>query len=225
MLVIQLIDNQLIEDVADLFTLTVEQLEGLERMGRKSAENVVHGIAQAKQAATLTRLLVGLGMPKIGEVWAHEVANRFGDLATLMATPPPEIETALAEIHGFGEERAGAVASFFADERHRVVLHKLMERGVSPSEPRVERSGPLAGLRLCVTGTLSRPRGEIQAEIERAGGVFDKSVKKGTHYLVAGADVGATKLKDAQKKGVRIIDEAALAQLLRGEALTSTGDA
>jgi DNA ligase (NAD+) len=216
-LVVQLIERGLIEDVADLFTLTVEQLEDLERMGRKSAENVVAGIAQAKKAATLTRLLVGLGMPKIGEVWAHEVAVRYGDLATLMATVPEQIESALQEIHGFGQERATAVASFFADERHRAVLHKLMKRGVSPAEPKVERTGPLAGLRICLTGTLSRPRNEIQADIERLGGVFDKTVKKGTTYLVAGADVGATKLKDAQKKGVRIIDEPAFEQLLHGQ--------
>jgi DNA ligase (NAD+) len=74
---------------------------------------------------------------------------------------------------------------------------------------------------VCVTGTLSRPRGDVQADIERAGGVFDKSVKKGTTYLVAGADVGETKLKDAQKKGVRVIDEAALEKLLRGIGLES----
>jgi DNA ligase (NAD+) len=74
-------------------------------------------------------------------------------------------------------------------------------------------------VRICVTGTLSRPRGEIQALIEAAGGEFDKTVKKGTTYLVAGADVGATKLKDAQKKGTRVIDEAQLDKLLSGEPL------
>jgi DNA ligase (NAD+) len=218
-LVTQLVDTGLVADVADLFDLTAEKLVELERIGQKSAENVVAAIGQARQKATLTRLLVGLGMPKIGEVWAHDVAVRFGDLATLMATPPPEMLTALVELHGFGEERARAVSDFFADERHRAVLHKLMARGVSPSEPKVVREGPLGGVRICVTGTLARPRSEIQADIEAAGGVFEKSVKKGTTYLVAGADVGATKLKDAQKKGVQVIDETALAQLLRGEPL------
>ncbi|HZS42198.1 MAG TPA: NAD-dependent DNA ligase LigA [Polyangia bacterium] len=214
-LVYQLVEQGIVGDVADLFDLTVEKLVELERMGQKSAENVVAAIQAAKQKATLTRLLVGLGMPKIGEVWARNVAERFGDLSTLMQTAPAEIEAALAELHGFGGERARAVAGFFADERHRKVLEKLMARGVSPSEPKkVERSGPLAGIRICVTGTLSRPRTEIQAAIEAAGGTFEKSVKKGTHYLVAGADVGATKLKDAQKKGTRVIDEAALEKLL-----------
>ncbi len=94
-----------------------------------------------------------------------------------------------------------------------------MARGVSPSEPKIVRQGPLAGIHVCVTGTLSRPRGDIQAAIETAGGIFDKAVKKGTQYLVAGADVGATKLKDAEKKGTRVIDEAAFEKLLAGEAL------
>jgi DNA ligase (NAD+) len=218
-LVSQLVDTGLVADVADLFDLTVEKLVDLERMGEKSAENVVNAIQQAREKATLTRLLVGLGMPKIGEVWAHEVATRFGDLPSLMATPPEQILAALVELHGFGEERARAVSDFFADGRHRAVLEKLMARGVSPSEPKLERSGPLAGVRICVTGTLARPRSDIQAAVESAGGVFEKSVKKGTTYLVAGADVGATKLKDAQKKGVRVIDEATLEKVLRGEPL------
>jgi DNA ligase (NAD+) len=218
-LVGQLVEKGLVADVADLFDLTAEKLIGLERMGEKSAENVVAGVKLAREKATLTRLLVGLGMPKIGEVWAHEVAMRFGDLKTLMETPSEGIFAALMELHGFGEERARAVSDFFADARHRAVLEKLMTRGVSPSEPKTLREGPLAGVRVCVTGTLSKPRSDIQSALEAAGGIFDKSVKKGTTYLVAGADVGATKLKDAQKKGVKVIDEAALEKLLRGEPL------
>ncbi len=220
-LVYQLTEKGLVKDVADLYDLTVEQLLELERMGQKSAAGVVKGIAESKGKATLTRLLVGLGMPKIGEVWAHEVAVRFADLATLMAASPAEIDQALQQLHGFGAERASAVSGFFAEERNREVLTKLMARGVSPSEPKIEPSGVLAGTRICVTGTLSRPRSEVQAAIESAGGVFDKSVKKGTHYLVAGADVGAAKLKDAEKKGTLVIDEAVLEKLLRGESIES----
>lgn len=218
-LVTQLVERGLVQDVADLFDLTVDKLLDLERVGQKSAENVIAAIQQGREKATLSRLLIGLGMPGIGEVWARAVAERFGDLKTLMDTPPAEVHAALLGIHGFGDERARAVSEFLADERHRAVLHKLMARGVSPSEPKIERSGVLAGVRVCVTGTLGRPRSEIQAAVEAAGGVFDKTVKKGTNFLVAGADVGATKLKDAAKKGTRVIDEAALERLLRGEAL------
>ncbi|HUS66036.1 MAG TPA: helix-hairpin-helix domain-containing protein, partial [Kofleriaceae bacterium] len=218
-LVSQLVDTGLIADVADLYDITAPQLVELERMGQKSAENVVAAIAGSKEKATLSRLLIGLGMPGIGEVWARAVAERYGDLASLMAATPEALHAALLALHGFGEERARAVETFLADPRNRKVLDKLMARGVSPSEPKIERSGPLAGYRLCLTGTLSRPRPEVQAAIEAAGGIYDKTVKKGTHYLVAGADVGATKLKDAQKKGTRVIDEAALERLLRGETL------
>jgi DNA ligase (NAD+) len=219
-LVYQLVEKKLVEDVADLYDLTVAELVELERMGQKSAENVVRAIAQSREKATLTRLLIGLGIPGIGEVWAQKVAQHYRSLESLMKASPDEVQAALHGVHGFGDERAGDVARFLAEPRNRRVLEKLIERGVSPVEPIVERSGPLAGMRLCVTGTLSRPRGEIQAAIEAAGGEFDKSVKKGTTYLVAGADVGANKLKDAEKKGTRVIDEAALEKLLRGESLS-----
>jgi DNA ligase (NAD+) len=219
-LVYQLVDTGLVADVADLYDLTVTQLVDLERIGQKSAENVVGAIAQSRTTATLSRLLIGLGIPGIGEVWARAVAERYDNLAALLAASPAEVHAALFAIHGFGEERARVVAEFLEEPRNRAVLEKLMARGVSPSEPKVERSGPLAGLHLCVTGTLSRPRPEIQAAIEAAGGVFDKSVKKGTDFLVAGSDVGAAKLRDAEKKGTRVIDEAALERLLRGEGVS-----
>ena len=218
-LVGQLVDTGLVKDVADLYDLTVEKLVDLERMGQKSAENVVKAIDQSRRAATLSRLLTGLGMPGIGEVWALQIARKYLTLAALMdaSENPDALQEALYGIHGFGDERARAVADFFREPRHLEVLRKLMQRGVSPSEPQPVRKGPLAGQHVCVTGTLSKPRSDVQAAIENAGGVFDKSVKKGTHYLVAGADVGATKLKDAQKKGVKVIDEAQLERLLAGE--------
>jgi DNA ligase (NAD+) len=218
-LVVSLVDAGLIADVADLYDLTVEQLAQLERMGKKSAQNVVDGIARSKTSATLTRLLIGLGMPGIGEVWAHAIAEHFRSLTALLAATPSEIYSALLSLHGFGEERARAVERFFAEPRNRAVLDKLVARGVSPVEKIVERSGVLAGVHICVTGILSKPRVEIQADIENAGGIFDKSVKKGTAYLVAGSDVGATKLRDAEKKGTRVIDEEGLLVLLRGETL------
>ncbi len=211
-LVEQLVEAGLVSDVAELFDLTAAQLESLDRVGKKSAEAVVASIDKAKQNATLTRLLVGLGIPKIGEVWANAIAERYESLEALLAASPAEVKAALLALHGWGEERANAVAAFL--EAGRPLLDKLVARGVSPTEPKPVSTGPLAGLSFCVTGTLSRARGDIQADIEGAGGRFDKSVKKGTTYLVAGADVGAAKLKDAEKKGTKLIDEVALAELL-----------
>ncbi len=214
-LVVQLVESGLVADVADLFDLTVDKLIDLERMGQKSAENIVAAIAQAKAQATLSRLLTGLGIPLIGEVWASAIAGEFESLEMLMQSTPEDIFARLFTVHGFGDERARAVREFFEEPRNRAVLEKLIARGVSPREPkRAAPTGPLVGMSFCVTGTLSRPRSEIQAEIEAAGGRFDKSVKKGTTYLVTGADVGEAKLKDAAKKGTQVLDEAALAALL-----------
>jgi DNA ligase (NAD+) len=224
-LVVQLLKDGLIRDVADLFTLEKTQLENLERMGEKSAENVISSIQRAKANATLTRLITALGIPKIGEVWAHAVAERYETLPALLAadpTPGGEIDQALQALHGFGAERAAAVIGFLREPRSRQLLERLVERGVSPIEPKAAGTGPLAGISICVTGTLSKPRGEIQAAIEAAGGRFDKSVKKGTTYLVTGADVGAAKIKDAEKKGTRVIDELALEGLLAGAPVVSS---
>ena len=215
-LVEQIVAAGFVRDVADLFDLTAEQLESLDRVGKKSAEAVLASIEKAKQQATLTRLLVGLGIPKIGEVWARSLAERYESLDALLAATPADVKAALLALHGWGEERANVVAAFL--ETGRPLLDRLVARGVSPTEPKLVRTGPLAGLSFCVTGTLSRPRGDIQADIENAGGRFDKSVKKGTTYLVIGADVGATKLKDAEKKGAKVIDEAALSELLAGSS-------
>jgi DNA ligase (NAD+) len=101
-------------------------------------------------------------MAGIGEVWARAVAERYRQLDAPLAGQPDQIHSTLLNIHGFGEERARAVARFVAEPRNREVLEKLVARGVSPSEPVLERTGPLAGLHICVTGTLSRPRSEIQ---------------------------------------------------------------
>jgi DNA ligase (NAD+) len=106
-----------------------------------------------------------------------------------------------------------------SDPHAREVMERLIARGVDPVEPvAAPATGPLAGKLLVVTGTLSAPRGEIQARIEAAGGKIGGSVTRKTHYLVAGADTGQTKLDAAAKHGVPVIDEAALARLLAGEA-------
>jgi DNA ligase (NAD+) len=224
----ELVKKGLVGDVADIFTLTVERLcpppkaenvVRVERMARKSAENLVSAIARAREHATLSRLLIGLGIPHVGGVAARAVAARFGSLQALVETPLPALREVVTGIDGVGPVIADALAAYFGDPENARLVARLRERGVSPTEPppRARGDGPLAGKRICVTGKLSRSRSDIHRDIEAAGGHFVTSVGKNTDVLVAGADVGKTKLDAARKLGVRIIDEAGLERLLQGE--------
>jgi DNA ligase (NAD+) len=187
-------------------------------MARKSAENLVASIDKARRDATLSRLLVGLGISHVGVVAARAVARRFGSLDALADTEAAARREAVASIDGVGPVIADAIDQWFATPAHARLIAKLRERGVSPREPEERRSGdgPLAGKKFCVTGKLARPRSEIQKLIEDAGGAFVSSVGKSTDYLVAGADVGKTKLDAAKKAGTQVIDEAALDLMLKG---------
>lgn len=219
-LVLQLVDAGLVKDVSDLFVLTVEQLLALERIGEQSAKNLVAAIATARDQATFARLLAALGIPHVGGVVARPIAARYRKLSALLAAAeqPEALAAQLNEIDGIGDVIAQAVAHFMSDEHARVVMQKLIDRGVDPEEPvTAPATGPLAGKLLVVTGTLSASRGEVQARIEAAGGKIGGSVTKKTHYLVAGADTGKTKLDAAAKHGVPVIDEDGLARLLGGE--------
>lgn len=219
-LVEQLVRAGLVRDLADLYRLTLAVLLGLERVGDKSAENLVQAIARSKEQS-LTRLLTGLGIPLIGSVNAAQVADRFGSLRALLDETPERLREALLEVPGFGAERASAVAEFFADEHNRGVLGRLRDAGVDPVEHRrgaEEPAGPLQGKRLVLTGTLSAPRETMKERIEAAGGKVLGAVSKGTDYLVAGANTGAAKRQAAEKHGTRVIDEAELERLLAGEA-------
>lgn len=223
-LVTQLIAAKLIGDVADIFDLTTEPLEKLERFGKLSAQNLVAAIAKAKKDATFSRLLSALGIAHVGGVVAKLIAARYLTLSALRAAAAAktseELVKELCEIEGIGEIIAVAVDRFLRDEHAKLVLDKLAARGVDPQEPVAERAteGPLVGKSLVVTGTLSQPRADVQKRIEAAGGKIVGSVSKKTHYLVAGADTGKTKLEAAEKHGVPVLDEAALEKLLSGES-------
>lgn len=218
----QLLAAGLVRDVADLFTLRAEDLARLERFAETSANKLVAAIAGARERATFSRLLAALGIPHVGGVVARPIAARYGRLSALVARADQLDHDAmvaeLVELDGVGEVIARAVDRFCRDEHAREVVAKLRERGVDPEEPVAEaQDGPLAGKVVVITGTLSRPRGEIQAAIEAAGGKVTGSVSKKTQYLLVGADVGKTKLDAAAKHGVRVIDEEGLARLLAGE--------
>jgi DNA ligase (NAD+) len=221
----ELVRKGIVTDAADLFELTVEKLLGrVERMAQKSAENLTAAIRRAKETATLSRLLIGLGIPHVGVVAARAVAARFGSFDALLAAAATEgaqeLTTKVGAIDGVGPVIAEAMRAYVADPAQARLLARLRERGVSPTEPvaRVATTGVLAGKKVCVTGKLSRPRSEIPAEIEAAGGQFVTSVGKSTDILVAGADVGKAKLDAARKLGTQIFDEAELARILAAPA-------
>jgi DNA ligase (NAD+) len=215
-LVEQLIARGLVRDVADVYRLEEAQLTALDRFGKKSAENLRAAIEKSK-SATLTRLLTALGIPLIGGVAAAAVADRFGSLRELVEKSPEEIRAALMDVPGFGEERARAVEAWFADERNRALVDRLRAAGVDPVEHRRAATGPLAGKRFAITGTLTQPRESIKEAIEAAGGKVVASVGKNTDYLVAGENTGEAKRKGAERFGTKIIDEPALEALLRGD--------
>ncbi len=220
-LVEQLVDKEIVRDVADLYSLTVEQVAGLERMGVKSAKNVVDSIA-ASRARTLDRVLCGLGIPQIGQVAARQLAEVSGTLETVLAWSPEELTAKVDEIRGFGPKMVESVAAFFRDHDQRALMKKLVAHGVGthamPGEAAVTE-GPLLRKSFCVTGVLSRKREDIHAELRAAGARVDDGVKKDTTYLVAGEKTGKTKLDQARKYGTRVLTEAQMESLLRGEAL------
>ena len=218
-LVEQLVDRELLRDVGDIFGLKEhrETLLGLERMGEKSVDNVLEAIDRARTGRSLSQLLTGLGIPLVGTVAAQLIAERYGTLQALLATPAETIAEQLDQLHGIGPKIAESVAAYFGDEVNREVARKLIAHGVVAEQQVVEAAeGPLSGSAFCVTGTLSEPRDAIHEKIRAAGGEVHRSVKKGTTYLVAGAKVGASKLKSADRHGTEVIDEEKLAALIAG---------
>ncbi|MFT3923050.1 MAG: NAD-dependent DNA ligase LigA [Myxococcales bacterium] len=216
-LIEQLVDTRLIADLADIFALPSrrDELLKLDRMAKKSADNLLASIERARTGRGFDRLLSGLGIPLVGSVVARVLAEKYGDLSHLLERAPEALQQDLSDISGVGPKIAESVANFLVSPEQRNTLQKLVDLGVSTQTLRRERvSGPLSGLSFCVTGTLSRPREEIHAQIEALGGETHTSVKKGTTYLVVGDKVGQTKLDAAKKKGAQIIDQAGLEALL-----------
>ncbi|MGH7284222.1 MAG: NAD-dependent DNA ligase LigA [Polyangiaceae bacterium] len=214
-LVDQVVSKKIVRDVADLYALTSEQIAELDRMGKKSADNVVHSIA-ASRARSLSRLLCGLGIPQVGQVAAKQLAEEAGDLKTVLAWNEEELREKVGSIAGFGPKMVDSVVLFMSDTEERRVMEKLLELGVSTPEPRplVATEGPLVGLSFCVTGVLSKKREDVHAELRAAGATIFDSVKKGTSYLVAGEKTGKSKLDQAKKFGTKVITEAEMRELL-----------
>jgi DNA ligase (NAD+) len=204
----QMVAAGLIADVADIFVVTADQLEALDRLAEKSAANLVAAIAESR-GRPFSRLLFGLGIRHVGSTAAQLLARHFGTLDALAAAPEEEI----VAVRGIGAIIARAVVAFFADRSAHKLIDKLRRAKVNFSEPRsVSVSGALKGLTVVITGTLpSLSRDRATELIEQAGGRVTSSVSKATNLLVAGAEAGS-KLEKARSLGTEIIDEAELLQ-------------
>ena len=162
---------------------------------------MISAIATGKAEATLSRFVTALGIPGIGWVWAQKIAEQFPSLTKLLAAAPDDVYRTLVKIHGFGDERAGAVRDYLKDPEARALLHKFAALGLSPVEP-VASTGPLLGKTFCITGTLSKPRGDFQNASKPRGQVYVVGDEK-TSYLVMGAEPGEDKRAAAEKNRCR----------------------
>ncbi len=208
----QLVEHEVLKSPADIYTLDAARLADLERMGEKSAQNLIAAIDKSR-STTLPRLLFGLGIRDVGEATALALARHFRTLERLMAAD----EAAIQRVPDVGPIVAAHVAAFFASADHRRVIKALQDEGVTWPEmqaPPEADSDPLAGKTFVLTGTLqSLTREAAQEALTARGAKVSGSVSKKTDYVVAGAEAGS-KLAKAEALGVPVIDEAQLLKLL-----------
>ncbi|WP_107950010.1 NAD-dependent DNA ligase LigA [Lysinibacillus parviboronicapiens] len=210
----QLLRADFIHDVADLYHLTVEQLVGLERMGEKSATNLVNAIQTSKDNS-MERLLIGLGIRHVGEKAAKIVSEEFETMEAVMAAS----EEQLVAIHEIGDKMASSLVEYFANEDARAVIARLAEVGVNMTYKgkKVEVAvgdNPFAGKTIVLTGKLEQlTRNEAKAKIEELGGIVTGSVSKKTDLVIAGTDAGS-KLTKAEQLGIEVWNEERLVEQL-----------
>ena len=205
----QLVSCDLVHDVADLYVLSVEDIESLEGFGTKSARKL-HAAIAASAAPRLDRFLLALGIPHVGRRTAQLLAQEFGSLDALRRAGKEQI----AGIEGLGEEVAAAVVEFFAEQRNRDVLRRLEQAGVKVGNMPRRKQGSLAGKKLVLTGRLEDfTRAQATAQIESRGGKVASGVSERTDYVVAGERPGS-KLAEARRLGVDVLDEKGFRLLL-----------
>ncbi|MBC7746633.1 NAD-dependent DNA ligase LigA [Pedobacter sp.] len=207
--VVALVDAGIVNDLADIYRLTKQQLLELDRFAEVSASKLIDAITAVK-TPPLARFVFGLGIRHVGAQTAIDLISRFGSLEKLSCATIDELES----IEGVGGVVAESVLAWFSDEDNAQLLNKFDELGVKPYFDVVSQ-GPLSGKSFVITGSLqSMSRDEAAEKVRALGGTFQSSVGKGTTYLVAGGSVGASKLEKAKKFGTEVIDEKGFLSLL-----------
>jgi len=210
-LVNQLVEAEMVKNVADLYELTEEKLMKLERMGKKSAQNILDEIENSKKAP-LERVIYGLGIRFVGERTAQFLAEHFGSLDALMKASEEELQ----EVNEIGPRVSAAIREFFDEPKNVALVERLKKAGLRFSGEKKKRATTLAGKTFVLTGTLARySRDEAKKLIEDAGGKVAGSVSKKTDYVVAGEEAGS-KLDKARELGVAVIGEKEMEELAKG---------
>lgn len=209
-LVEAIVAREMVHDLADIYSLTHAQLAGLERMGDKSADNLIQALERSKQT-TLARFLYALGIREVGEVTASALASHFRELEAIKQANADDLNL----IEGIGPIMAEHIVAFFRQPHNLEVIEKLLDAGVNWDKVQAPAADSqiLNSKSFVITGTLSRPRQEIKDELLSLGAKVSDSVSGKTDYLLAGSDAGS-KLTKAQQLGITILDEDGLKELL-----------
>jgi DNA ligase (NAD+) len=206
-----LVEAGMVKDVADIYSLSEEKLLQLERMGKKSADNILSEIANSKKLP-LERVIYGLGIRFVGERTAQFLAEHFGSIDALMNASEEELQ----QVNEIGPRVSAAIREFFDEPKNVALVKRLKEAGLRFTGEKRERGTALAGKTFVLTGTLERhTRDDAKKLIEDAGGKVAGSVSKKTNYVVAGAEAGS-KLDKAKELGVAVIDEDEMEKLVKG---------
>lgn len=196
-----LVDEGLVTEPADLYGLDPKTLAGMERLGEKSAGNLVRAI-EGSRTPTLSRFLYALGIPHVGEHLSEVLARHFGSLEQVREATAE----GLSEVHEIGPEVARSVSAFFSSEEGRRIVDHLLDRAKIRIRPEPAREGRLAGKTFLFTGTLEVPRAKAQEMVRKAGGTVAAGISRKVDLLVAGADPGS-KIAKARELGIRVITE------------------
>jgi DNA ligase (NAD+) len=210
-LVDQLVDCGLINNVAELYALTEEKIQALERQGEKSAQNLLQAIAESKNT-TLTRFIYALGIREVGETTAQNLARHFGAIDKLMQASIDDLEA----ISDVGPVVATQIVTFFRQKHNRDLIESLLKSGIYWPKQEPMRKQPLVGQTFVLTGSLeSMSREEAKEKLLALGAKTSESVSKNTAYVVVGSDPGSKSAK-AEKLGIKTIDEKELLKILQG---------